>query len=103
MVVVVVVVVVVAVAAAEAAAEAVVVGAFPLVSDQGGVGGCTEVQRAWKARIFVGFGQASPGQHLGRRRVWRNSGGRFSARVGRWRLQNHGRRVLSRLWRLHPV
>ena len=28
------------------------------------------------------------------RGVWRNSGGRFSARGGRWRLENRGMRVL---------
>ena len=56
-----------------------------------------EVQKAWQARTFVDFGQASPGQHLWpeggvgagglrRRGVWRNSGGKFSARGGRCRL-----------------
>ena len=35
--------------------------------------------------------------------VWRNSGGRFSARGGRWRLENRGMRVLSRPRSLQPV
>ena len=60
------------------------------------VGGHTEVQKAWQAWTFVDFGQKMSGQDgrpgggrcdgLRLRGFWRNLGGRFSAREGRWRL-----------------
>ena len=66
--------------------------AFPRFLPDQQVGGYAEVQKAWQARTFVDFGQASSfgqasfGQDsragcdgLRRRGVWRNSGGRFSA------------------------
>ena len=73
------------------------------------------MQKAWQAWTFVDFGQKSSvqdgraGRGGGRcdglrlRGVSRNSGGRFSARGSRWRLENRGMRVLSRPRTLHPV
>ena len=66
------------------------------------------MQKAWQAWSFVDFGQKHSVQDgraegggrcegLRLRGVWRNSGGRFSARGDRWRLVNRGKRVLSRL------
>ena len=72
------------------------------------------MQKAWQAWTFVDFGQKSSVQDgraeeggsldgLRLRGVWRNSGGKFSARGGRWRLENRGMCVLSRPRSLQPV
>ena len=94
----VVVVVVVVVAAAGGGVVVVTVRALSRFLPEEPVGGYTEVQKAWQTWTFVDFGQASSGQDgravagggrcdgLRRHGVWRNSGGRFSAHGGRWRL-----------------
>ena len=73
------------------------------------------MQKTWQAQTFVDFGPKRPvqdgrpeagggrGDGLRLRGVWRNSGGKFSARGGRWRLENRGMRVLSRPRSLQPV
>ena len=76
----------------------VVVRAFFRFLPEEPVGGYPEVQKAWQAWTFVDFGQKSSVQDgragagggrcdgLRLHGVWRNSGGGFSARGGRWRL-----------------
>ena len=72
------------------------------------------MQKAWQAWTFVDFGPKRSvqdgrleggvrGDGLRLRGVWRSLGGRFSARGGRWRLENRGMRVLSRPRSLQPV
>ena len=65
------------------------------------------MQKAWQAWTFVDFGPkrsvqdgrpeggAGRGDGLRLRGVWRSSGRRFSARGGRWRLENRGMRPRS--------
>ena len=92
----------------------VVVRAFSKFLPEEPVGGYTEVQKARQAWTFLDFGQKSSDQdgrvegggrcdRLRLRGIWRNSGVRFSARGGRWRLENRGMRVLSRPRSLQPV
>ena len=54
--------------------------------------------RGLRPKNSVQDGRAGGGRYDGLRLrgVWRNSGGRISARGGRWRLENRGMRVLSR-------
>ena len=72
------------------------------------------MQKAWQAWTFVDFGPqrsvqdgrpegGGRGDGLRLRGVWRSSGGRFSARGGRWSLESRGMRVLSRPRTLQPA
>ena len=56
-------------------------------------------QKLWSTQSRPQRGRGRDGLRL--RGVWGNSGGRFSARAGRRRLQNCGRRVLSWPQSLH--
>ena len=63
----------------------------------------TSAQKGLSKTVAPWAGGGGRGDGLRLRGVWRSSGGRFSARRGRWRLENRGMRVLSRPWSLQPV